>query len=53
MGSAIHPEHIDIFHKGSHDAILNFWQTTGCQTDLSVLMNYDPYLGRISNKSNK
>ena len=53
LGSAIHPEHIDIFHRGSHNALMNFWQTTGCQTDLSVLMNYDPYLGRISNKSNK
>lgn len=51
LGSAIHPEHIDIFHRGSHNALMSFWQTTGCQTNLSDLMNYDPYLGRISKKS--
>lgn len=48
LGSAIHPEHIDIFHRGSYDALLSFWQTRGCQMELSELMNYDPYLGRIS-----
>lgn len=53
LGSAIHPEHIDAFHRASHNAILNYWQTRGCQMDLSVLMNYDPYLGRISKSSNK
>ena len=48
MGSAIHPEHIDIYHRGSHNALLNFWQNTGCQMELKDFMNYDPYLGRIS-----
>lgn len=51
LGSAIHPEHIDVYHRGSHDAILNYWQTKGCQTNLSTLMDYDPYLGRISEPS--
>ena len=51
LGSAIHPEHIDIYHKGSHDALMNFWQTQGCQMDITDLMKYDPYLGRISEPS--
>jgi len=51
LGSAIHPEHIDIFHKGSYDALLNFWKNTGYQMKLKDLMNYDPYLGRISEPS--
>lgn len=49
LGSAIHPEHIDIYHRGSHDALINFWQTQGCQMEISDLMTYDPYLNRISN----
>ena len=26
MGSSIHPEHIEVFHKGSHQGILNHWK---------------------------
>ena len=51
LGSSIHPEHIDTFHRGSHDGILNFWSQAGAQLDINDLMDYDPYLGRISNPS--
>jgi len=49
LGSSIHPEHIDIFHRASHDGLLNFWKQQGCTLDLNHLTNYDPYLGRITN----
>ena len=48
LGSAIHPEHIDIFHRGSYEAIKEFWDTQGQAFKLQDLMNYDPYLNRIS-----
>jgi len=48
LGSAIHPEHIDIYHRGSHNALMNFWENQGCQMHISELMDYDPYLNRIS-----
>ncbi len=48
LGSAIHPEHIDIYHRGSYNALMNFWETQGCQMDISTFMEYDPYLNRIS-----
>ena len=48
LGSCIHPEHIDIFHRQSHDGILQYWQQNGSQTDIASLMDYDPYLGRMS-----
>ena len=51
MGSAIHPEHLHIFHKGPHDALLNYWQQQGAQIDIKDFMNYDPYLGRITQNS--
>jgi len=49
LGSAIHPEHIDIFHKGSYNALYEFWKNQGYEMDINFLMNYDPYLNRISN----
>lgn len=51
LGSAIHPEHIDIYHKGSHEALTNFWKNQGCQMKIEEFMTYDPYLNRISNPS--
>ena len=48
LGSSIHPEHIDAFHKNSHDGIWNFWSQNGASLDLDALMNYNPYLGRVS-----
>ena len=51
MGSSIHTEHLGIFHKGPHDALLNWWQQAGAGIDLKDHMNYDPYLGRIVENS--
>ena len=48
MGSSIHPEHIEVFHKGSHEGILSHWREQLAQMeDQSGLFNYDPYFGRI------
>lgn len=52
LGSAIHPEHIDIFHRNSHDGLLNFWNQTGAQVTIEQLMGYDPYFNRITEPSN-
>lgn len=51
MGSAIHTDHLSIFHKGPHDALLNWWQQSGADVDIREYMNYDPYLGRITENS--
>jgi GR25 family glycosyltransferase involved in LPS biosynthesis len=51
LGSSIHPEHIDMFHKQSYEGILNFWKQNGPGLSISDIMNYDPYLGRITNPS--
>ena len=48
MGSAIHPEHIDVFHKGSYNALMNFWQQQGYEMSIDKLMEYNPYAGRIT-----
>jgi len=51
LGSSIHPEHIDAFHKGNHDGLLNFWSQRGAEMNIEGLMDYDPYLGRVVENS--
>ena len=53
LGSSIHPDHIEVFHKASHDGLYNFWQQQGCQMTIDELTDYDAYLGRITEPSNK
>jgi len=48
LGSSIHPEHIDVFHRASHDGLLNYWEHQGYEMNIDELMNYDRYLGRIT-----
>ena len=48
MGSSIHKEHVDVFHKSSHDGLQNFWKEQAPQIeDWNVVFDYDPYFGRI------
>src|SRR5210317_1981822 len=35
LGSSIHPEHIDIFHRSSHDGLLQFWQQNGANLKIA------------------
>ena len=49
--SSIHQEHITIFHKGPHDALCRFWESQGERFNLREYMDYDPYLGRITENS--
>ena len=51
MGSSIHPEHIGAFHQGNFNALSNFWATNGSNIDIKDYMSYDPYLGRITERS--
>jgi hypothetical protein len=48
LGSSIHPEHIEIFHRGSHNGLTELWEKRGSDLHLDMLMDYDPYLGRTS-----
>ena len=51
LGSSIHPEHIDAFHKGNYDAQSTYWNQNGANIDIKEHMDYDPYLGRITENS--
>ena len=47
----LHPEHVDAFHKGNYQAQLNYWQQTSASVDIREWMDYDPYLGRVTENS--
>jgi hypothetical protein len=51
LGSSIHEDHVDLFHRQSHDGLFHFWETQGSDMTIEDLMNYDPYLGRITQPS--
>ena len=51
LGSSIHPEHIDVFHKGNYEAQFNYWQQQNLSVDIKQRMNYDPFLGRVTENS--
>jgi hypothetical protein len=48
LGSSIHPEHVNIFHKSSYDGLIDFWSQNGANLNIRELMDYDPYLGRMT-----
>ena len=52
LGSSIHPEHVDLIHKNNYNGLLDFWKSNGPNLDINPLMDYDPYLGRITEESN-
>ena len=51
LGSTIHPEHLDVFHKGNFNVQNNYWTTSGADISIEERMDFDPYLGRVVNPS--
>lgn len=50
--SAIHQDHVDYIHQNSHKALWEWWKQNGANMTSFDLMDYDPYLGRVTNPSN-
>jgi len=51
LGSSIHPVHVDAFHKQNYDAITNYWEHNGSNINIKEFMDYDAYLGRVTENS--
>ena len=51
LGSSIHPEHVEVFHKSNHQALWGYWQQHGASMEIAQIMDYDPYLGRVTENS--
>ena len=48
LGSSIHPEHVEVFHKANHQALWGYWSQQGASMEIAEMMDYDPYLGRVT-----
>jgi len=48
LGSSIHPEHVDVFHKQSYEGIKGFWEQSGSDMTVERITAYNPYLGRVT-----
>ena len=44
LGSSIHPEHVEYFHKANHQALWGYWSQQGANMEIAEMMDYDPYL---------
>ena len=51
LGSSIHQDHVEVFHKSNYQAQFNFWSQAGAQMEIAELMDFNPYLGRVSDPS--
>ena len=51
LGSSIHPDHVEVFHKGNHKALWDYWTQHGPYMDIKDYMDFDPYLGRVTENS--
>ena len=51
LGSDIHPEHVDVFHKGNYESQFNYWSQQSASLSLDEMMDYNPYLGRTVENS--
>ena len=48
LGSSIHKEHLDVFHKSSYEGMWDFWKREAVNIgDWNPLFDYDPYAGRL------
>lgn len=48
LGSSIHTEHIDVFHKSSYEGLWDFWRRDSTNIeDWNSIFDYDPYFGTL------
>ena len=48
MGSSIHKEHVDVWHRSSYNGLWTFWREQSVNVeDWNPLFDYDPYYARI------
>jgi hypothetical protein len=48
LGSSIHTEHVDVFHKSSYEGLWQFWRNESNNiSDWNMILDYDPYFGTL------
>jgi GR25 family glycosyltransferase involved in LPS biosynthesis len=48
LGSSIHTDHIDTFHKNTYESLWNFWKTEATDVEnWNNIFDYNPYYGTL------
>ena len=47
LGSSIHKEHVDVFHKSSHEGLWQFWRNQAADQDWNKMFEFNPYYGTL------
>ena len=48
LGSSIHTDHLDTFHRSSYDGLWHFWRNEAVEVkNWNDIFDYDPYFNRI------
>jgi GR25 family glycosyltransferase involved in LPS biosynthesis len=47
LGSTIHPDHVDTFHRASYNGLSAFWQNKGSELTVETITDYNPYFNKI------
>jgi len=54
MGSSIHGDHVEVFHRSSHNGLSNFWKNDSNKIEnWDEIFDYDPYMGRLPPEDKK
>jgi len=47
LGSSIHKEHVDVFHKSSYEGLWQFWRNQAADQDWNKMLEFNPYYGTL------
>ena len=48
LGSSIHKDHVEVFHKSSYEGLWDFWRRQSVDIeDWNAIFEYDPFFGRF------
>jgi len=47
LGSSIHKDHVDVFHRSSHEGLWQFWRNQAADQDWDKMLEFNPYYGTL------
>jgi GR25 family glycosyltransferase involved in LPS biosynthesis len=51
LGSTIHEDHVETFHKNSYDGLKAFWENKGSELSVEQITTYNPYFNSVIGSS--
>jgi GR25 family glycosyltransferase involved in LPS biosynthesis len=51
LGSSIHQDHVETFHRASYDGLKTFWENKGSELTVDQITDYNPYFNSVIGSS--